>query len=171
MPRTVICPGCGRELLSTLVICPECSTPVPQEARAAETLRDERPYAPPDERGYRQPYRWMNSAELPAQPASKPQAAPPPPYQPPARPVVQTEEPTQNLFCAGCGRGLPQLAAFCPQCGRPVQSSQPQPQPAQVFQPARPFNPLPAQKRTPGEQTTIALIAVIAAIIILMFFC
>ncbi len=63
------------------------------------------------------------------------------------------------------------MAAFCPQCGRPLQASQMQPHPAQ-FQPVRPFTPLPApQQRTPGEQAIIAVVAIVGAIIILMFFC
>ncbi len=176
MPRTVICSGCGRELLSTLVICPECATPVPKQARAGETRKDERPFAPPPkEEGYRQPYRWMGSAELPSQtPPKQPTAPQPPPYQPPARPPAQQpQQQAQNFFCPGCGRGLPQLAAFCPQCGRPLQASQQPPQPQQVFQPARPFVPLPApvQKRTAGEQAVITIVAIVAAIVILMFFC
>lgn len=180
MPRTVICSGCGRELLSTLVICPECATPVPKPAAESPKAADQRPYATPPTQGEGfKPHRWMESAELPPQP--KPQ---PPPYQPPARPVAppparpvappprpQPQQQTQNFFCPGCGRGLPQMAAFCPQCGRPLQPSQMQPHAAQ-FQPARPFTPLPApQQRTSGEQALIAIVAIFAAIFILMFFC
>ncbi|HEX5708644.1 MAG TPA: hypothetical protein VFX96_15175 [Pyrinomonadaceae bacterium] len=174
MPRTVICSGCGRELLSSLVICPECATPVPKPSPEEQRPGDKRPFATPQDEGHRQPYRWMGSAELPQQPT--PQQAPqPPPYQPPARPVAppppQPQQPTQNFFCPGCGRGLPQLAAFCPQCGRPLQASQMQPQPV-GFQPVRPFTPLPApQQRSSGEQAVIAIIAIVAAIVILMFFC
>ncbi|HYN86051.1 MAG TPA: hypothetical protein VER32_12440 [Pyrinomonadaceae bacterium] len=171
MPRTVICSGCGRELLSTLVICPECATPVPKPA--SPKAEDKRPHATPprQDEGFK-PYRWMGSSELPPQAQPRQQ---PPPYQPPARPVAppppQPQQQAQNLFCPGCGRGLPQLAAFCPQCGRPLQPSQMQPH-AAPFQPVRPFTPLPApQQRTSGEQAVIAVVAVVAAIVILMFFC
>lgn len=175
MPRTVICSGCGRELLSTLVICPECATPVPKAAQGEQRPDEKRPEAPPQNEGYRQPYRWMGSAELPQQPAPKPQTQRPPPYQPPARPVAPPPPPpqqqAQNFFCPGCGRGLPQMAAFCPQCGRPLQASQMQPH-AATFQPVRQFTPLPApQPRSSGEQAVIAILAIIAGIIILAFFC
>lgn len=171
MPRTIICSGCGRELLSNLVLCPECATPVPKEARqeARPQQEDKRPFAPPPtQEGQRPPYRWMGSEELPPQPAPKPSQPAPasPPYRPPA------PQPTQNLYCPGCGRGLPQMASFCPQCGRPIQAGQQQPQ-QQVFQPVRPFTPLPppVQQRTPGEQAIIAIVAIVAGIVILMFFC
>ena len=169
MPRTIFCAGCGKELLSHLVICPVCATPLP--ATGPEPQPYQEPPRPPQGRpteappqDFQSPYGWMGANETP-----KPVTRLPVPedYQPPQPGAPST------LPCPSCGKAVLRTNAFCPQCGRPLTAMQ-----ASPYQP-----PLPPEQpvhypvvqtpsgRTSGEYALITIIAILAALIILANFC
>jgi predicted amidophosphoribosyltransferase len=155
MPRTVFCPGCGKELLSHLNICPICATPLPPA--------EPQPEQPPRAEDYQSPYGWMSANETP-KPVTRTPATPD--YVPPTVAA-------QSLFpCPSCGKTITRANAFCPQCGRPLQALEQQsPNYQTPLQPVYyPVVPPPAG-RTKGEYALIIIIALLAAMIILAKFC
>lgn len=157
----IFCPGCGEGLASHLTHCPACATALPKISPETSSPDDA---TAPLQQNFRPPHRWMETQETPR--PVVPLALNPPPYQPPAR---------QPQFspCPGCGRTIPNTASFCPQCGRNLQAAHATPhgfQPTQqAFAPPAPS--LSFSQRSAGEQLLIILLAVIAACIILTFFC
>lgn len=166
MSPNLFCPGCGHDLPAGVAFCPACGNAVPAKAphppaHEQETIRD-----------FGQPYRWMETPPAPPRPVvPQPTAPPPPVYQPPAYqpPTVQ-----QNHFpCPGCGQTVVRGASFCPQCGRnqqtpyaAAQSFQPQPAAFAQTNAATGFS-----QRSASEQLLMIVLAIIAASIILAFFC
>jgi hypothetical protein len=172
MARTIACPGCGIELPSHLVICPECASPLPKTAHdegQTEPPRRQRPYAEPPNGGDATPlHRWMDASETPDRP---PQPTHQPAYAPP-----QAQHAPQSFPCPSCGRAVNASQAFCPQCGRPLRAVQP----PQIYQPPAPPQPQiyypvapqpPKTGRSGGEIALIVIIALIAAMVILVKFC
>ena len=155
MPRTVFCPGCGKELLSHLNICPECATPLPR----AESQTEPTPRA----QDYQTPYGWM-SANEPPKPVTRTPASPD--YMPPL-----VAAPSQ-FPCPSCGKPINRDNAFCPQCGRPVQAIvQQSPLHQTPLQPVYYPSGQPPAGRTKGEYALIIIIALLAALLILAKFC
>lgn len=153
MSPNLFCPGCGHGLPAGVAFCPACGNAVPGGA-------------PRYEPNQAQPYRWM---ETPAPPRPVvPLETAPPAYSPPT--VRQDHFP-----CPGCGMAVSRAASFCPQCGRgltpqnaPTARDLPPPQQAAFAQPAP---TLSFAQRSPGEQLLIVILALIAACVILAFFC
>ncbi len=163
MPPTIFCSGCGEEILSHLVNCPVCATPLPRTEPEQRPTSQNRPVAPPPSRqGYQPPYGWMDTNETPngVIPTT------------PAQPAYQSPPATAPgmLPCPSCGKLVPRTHAFCSQCGRPLQAAslqqQYQPPPAVYYPVAQP----PVQ-RTVSDNTLVIIIAIIAALVILGFFC
>jgi len=162
MPQTIFCPGCGEGVSTGVAACPACGTFLPQPAPAPPV--HEGGAGAPGAADH-SPHGWMESPQ-PPRPVTPIPSAIPPPYAPPAvRP--------SSFACPGCGRVTPAGVAFCPQCGRNLQQS------AQQFPPrqnvpqgfaAPPHLPGPGG-RSKNDQMLIILLAVIAACVILGFFC
>ena len=134
------CPRCGAASRSDGSFCESCGT----HLAAPQVEVNE--------------HRWM-SPEAP--PANDPR--------PPAQvvPIPQSN----NLFpCPDCGHMVSRLAFACPRCGRPfraVQVQRPAPQP---LRPAPiPVNVVQTKQRSGCELIAIIVIAILAAVIILMF--
>lgn len=164
MSPNLFCPGCGQGLPAGVAFCPGCGNAVPQ---TQPRYGAERSDSEPTIRDAPQPYSWMETPATP-RPVVPLQSSPPPPaYQPPAARLGL-------VACPGCGVSVSRSAAFCPQCGRPQQNhyaaapgfQRPQPQ---AF--AQPAATLSYGQRSPGEQLLIIILAVIAASVILAFFC
>jgi hypothetical protein len=112
----------------------------------------------------------METQESPPRPVT-PLAPPPPAYQPP---VYQPPTAQSRLFpCPDCGRMISRMAAFCPQCGSGLRAAPPQPHGIHATHPpqAAAATTLSFSQRSPGEQLLIIVLAVIAACVILAFFC
>lgn len=163
MPQTIFCPGCGEGVSTGTSACPACGTFLPPSA-PEPPAREGGPGGPTV--ADRSPHGWMDTAQPPPRPVTPIPSAMPPPYQPP------TVRPS-TFACPGCGRVIPVGVAFCPQCGRNVQQS------AQQFPPRQnapqqfdtPPNVLGTGGRSKNDQLLVILLAVIAACVILGFFC
>lgn len=165
MSPTIFCPGCGEGLPPHLTHCPACATALPKISPETSSPDDA---TAPLQQEFRPPHRWMETQEPPR--PVVPLAPTLPLYQPPARQQQMQPSPPP---CPGCGRAIPYGASFCPQCGRNLQAARATPQGFQPTQQA--FAPPAATRsfsqRSTGEQLLIIILAVIAACVILGFFC
>lgn len=161
MSQTIFCPSCGKGLPTNLSFCPACATPLPkvapEEAPTQRDLRTPQTDFPP-------PHRWMETQEAPPRPVT-PLPTNPPVYQPPAA--------QPKLFpCPDCGRMISRMAAFCPQCGSNLQAAHAQRQGIHMTgQPLPPTGAGSFSQRSANEKLLVILLAVIAACVILGFFC
>lgn len=168
MSPNLFCPGCGHGLPAGVAFCPACGNPAPAPA-PQQTRTQETPDQDVTIRDLGQPYRWMETPSAPPRPVVPLQTAPPPPppaYQPP------TVRQNHIHPCPGCGQLVSRAAAFCPQCGRNLHAPHaaaahaPPPAAALASQSALSFS-----QRSAVEQLLIVVLAILAACIILMFFC
>lgn len=158
MSQSIFCPGCGKGLPSHAAFCPACGNAVPR--LSPDQAPTERDLSTPQV-GPLPPHRWMETQESPR--PVMPLPPNPPPYQPPAA--------QPKLFpCPDCGRMISRMAAFCPQCGSGMQAIHAQRPGFQATPPASAGSTSFSQ-RSAGEQLLIILLAVIAACVILGFFC
>ena len=158
MSQSIFCPNCGKGVASHAIFCTNCGNAVPKLSSVeAPTERD---LSSPPQTNFRPPHRWMDGQQESPRPVT-PLTPNPPPYQPP---VAQSK-----LFpCPDCGRMISRTAAFCPQCGSNMQAFHAH---QTGFQATTPAPSRSFSQRSSGEQLLIILLAIIAACIILGFFC
>lgn len=159
MPPSLFCPGCGEGVSAEMSFCPSCSTALPKRAPDYPSPQTDAAQATGQ---YGTPYGWMESGEPPRPVVPlRPQV---PAYQPPVAQAVHSN-------CPGCGFTPPPVALFCPQCGRGLRAAPPQGFYAPQAFAATPAATLSFAQRSVGEQLLIIILAVVAACVILAFFC